>query len=121
MFERRRPALHGGLVLALAAFALAELANLGCLIRRHVIGWRGDLAHGDAASQVRNVGVIDSNDEGRSRGGGFLRRAATNKMLRKTVIHVVRQAGDEAAETDAIQHTDHRFEHSDAHYGGAYN
>ena len=103
-----------GMCLASLA-ALVSAAHFGRSICGDVLGWGADLGHGDAASQVRDVGIINRNNERVSRRGGFFRCSASNQIPRKAVFHVVRQAGDETTETDAIQHAHHRLEHSDPH------
>ena len=113
--------MHGAEAPSLAALVYAEPADFGRSIWGGVRGRGVDLSHGDAASQVRDVGVIDSNNERGSRGGCFFGCSARDQIPRKVVFHVVHQAGYETAKTDSVQHAHHRLQHSDPHRRGAYN
>jgi len=106
---------------SLAALVSAEPAHFGRSISGDVLGWGADVGHGDAASQVRDVGIINRNDERGSRGGCFFGCSARDQIPRKIIFHVVHQAGYETAKTDSVQHAHDRLEHSDPHRRGAYN
>lgn len=58
---------------SLTALVSAEPANFERVICGDVLWWGADLGHDDAASQVRDVWIIDSNHERGSSGGCLLR------------------------------------------------
>ena len=73
------------------------------------------MTDGDAASQVRDVRVVDSLDERGPRRKAFFSPAEANQIPRQRFFEFIQEAGFQMAEAHPIDNALQRFEDSDSH------